>query len=77
MVCYAPFLNRPFLDIAMTAIEAAERAGFDLSLIEENLRLTYEQRAQQHDSALELALQFESAGKKLRDAAQSATAASV
>jgi hypothetical protein len=54
----------------MTAIEAAELAGIDLSLVEENLRLTPEQRALQHDSALELALAMEAAGRKLRDAAE-------
>jgi hypothetical protein len=31
----------------MTAIEAAEQAGFDMSLIDESLRCSYEQRALQ------------------------------
>lgn len=49
-------------------IEAAERAGIDLSLVDENLRLTPEQRALQHDAALELVLLMEAAGRRLRDA---------
>jgi len=61
----------------MTATEAAAYAGVDLSLVEENLRLTPEQRALQHDSALELVLQMEEAGRKLRDAAQSTSTASL
>ncbi len=42
----------------MNAIEAAERAGIDLTLIDETLRLTPEQRALQHQRALEMALQL-------------------
>jgi hypothetical protein len=61
----------------MNATEAAERAGIDLSLIEENLRLTPEQRALQHDSALELALLMEAAGQRLRNATQPTTPAPV
>jgi pheromone shutdown protein TraB len=45
----------------MNAIEAAEHAGIDLSLIDESLRLTPEQRAIQHQVALEMALQLEAA----------------
>ena len=45
----------------MNAIEIAERAGIDLSLAAESLRLTPEQRAMQHQMALELALQLEAA----------------
>ena len=45
----------------MNAIEAAEHAGIDLTLIDEALRLTPEQRAIQHQRALELALQLRSA----------------
>jgi hypothetical protein len=36
----------------LTAILEAERAGFDSSLIEESLALSYEQRAIQHQRAL-------------------------
>ena len=45
----------------MNAIEAAEQAGIDLTLIEESLRLTPEERARQHQRALDMALQLEAA----------------
>ncbi|CAK0749407.1 hypothetical protein CCP3SC15_1600002 [Gammaproteobacteria bacterium] len=45
----------------MNAIEAAEHAGFDMSLIDDSLRCSPEQRALQHQSALEMALQLEAA----------------
>jgi hypothetical protein len=51
----------------MTACEEAERAGFDLSLIEESLGYTYEQRALFHQAALDLALELERAGRGLRE----------
>jgi hypothetical protein len=41
------------------AIEEAERAGFDLSLVDESLRLTHEERARQHDQALALVLELD------------------
>ncbi|MFT3783570.1 MAG: hypothetical protein QM790_16270 [Nibricoccus sp.] len=41
------------------AIEEAARAGFDLSLLEENLALTPEQRAYRHDQALALVLELD------------------
>jgi hypothetical protein len=50
----------------MNAIQAAEQAGIDLSLIEESLRLTPEQRALQHQSALDMALQLEEAYRASR-----------
>ena len=43
----------------ITAIHEAEQAGIDLSLIDENLRWSYEQRALQHQAALNLALELE------------------
>ena len=52
---------------ASTDIEAAERAGIDLGLIDDNLRLSHEQRALQHQAALDLALEVERAGRKLRE----------
>ena len=61
----------------MTAIEAAEQAGFDMSLIDESLRCSYEQRALQHQVALELALALEQAGQQLRDRTQSSAATSL
>jgi hypothetical protein len=50
----------------MNAIEAAEHAGFDMSLIEESLRRTPEQRALQHQAALEMALQLEAAYQSVK-----------
>ncbi|HEY6453661.1 MAG TPA: hypothetical protein VIY90_00110 [Steroidobacteraceae bacterium] len=48
-------------------IEEAERAGFDLSLVEESLGYSYEQRALYHQAALNLALEMEDAGRRMRD----------
>lgn len=59
----------------MSAIEEAQLAGFDLSLVDESLRCSYEERALQHQSALELALELEKIGQQLRDPAQSTTSA--
>ncbi|MGE0113484.1 MAG: hypothetical protein AB7T07_01160 [Steroidobacteraceae bacterium] len=61
----------------MTAIQEAQKAGFDLSLVDESLRCSYEQRARQHQEALELALALERIGKQLRDRAQSSAATPV
>ena len=61
----------------MSAISEAERAGFDLSLVDESLRCSYEQRALQHQVALELALELEKTGQQLRDRTQPITAAPV
>ena len=57
------------------AQKIAELAGFDLSLIDESLRSSPEQRVLQHQQALALALQLEMAGKDLRERAESSTAA--
>lgn len=46
------------------ALEAAERAGFDLNLIDCNLALSPEERLRQHDAALELVLELSKAGEK-------------
>jgi hypothetical protein len=54
----------------MTATSEAERAGFDLSLVDKSLRCSYEQRAIQHQAALELALEMARAGRQLRDVTQ-------
>jgi len=54
----------------INAIDEAERAGFDMSLIDANLGYSYEQRVLLHDSALELALEFERIGRRLRGATQ-------
>lgn len=55
-----------------TAIEEAERAGIDLSLIETSLEYSYDKRAIQHQAALELALELERIGRQLRGEAQRA-----
>ena len=44
------------------AIEEAERAGFDLSLVDVSLRLSYEERVLQHAAALEFSFQLAEAG---------------
>jgi hypothetical protein len=46
----------------VSAVEEAERAGFDLSLIDANLSYSYEQRVIHHQEALDLVLEFERAG---------------
>jgi hypothetical protein len=58
-----------------SAVDIAERAGIDLSLTEDNLRLSFEQRALQHQAALNLALEIERAGRELRERSASASAA--
>jgi hypothetical protein len=44
---------------ATDATAEAQRAGFDLSLVEHSLTLTPAERAQEHDSALTLVLELE------------------
>ncbi len=58
----------------MTTIQEAEQAGFDLNLVDESLRCSPEQRALQHQMALELALELEKIGQQLRDRTQSINA---
>lgn len=57
----------------LNPIEEAERAGFDMSLIDESLSYSYEQRALHHQAALNLALEMENAGRRTRDRHQSTT----
>lgn len=45
------------------AIIAAERAGFDLSLVDCTLALSPEERLLRHDAALELAQELRKAGE--------------
>ena len=59
----------------MTPAQQAEHAGFDLSLVEESLRLSPEQRLLQHQAALELVLAMEQAGRELRERTQRTIAA--
>lgn len=51
----------------LNPIEEAAHAGFDLSLVEESLSCTYEQRALCHQAALNLVLEMEDAGRRIRD----------
>jgi hypothetical protein len=60
----------------LTPIEEAERAGFDMSLVEESLSYSYEQRALHHQAALNLALEMENAGRRIRDRHQSTSSSS-
>lgn len=48
----------------------AEQAGIDLSLIEVSLGYSYDKRAEQHQAALELALELERVGRELRGTTQ-------
>ncbi len=50
-------LLRPFwrTDDGLSPMERAEAYGIDLSLLDESLKLTPEQRMDQHQAALELA----------------------
>jgi hypothetical protein len=41
------------------AIAEVEKAGFDLSLVNESLALSHTERAKQHDQALDLVLELE------------------
>jgi hypothetical protein len=56
------------------AIEEAEKAGFDLSLVEASLALKPEERARQHDQALALVLEFDRIRRE-RDAKLESSAA--
>ena len=54
----------------MSAVAEAERAGFDISLIDCSLSYSYQKRAEQHEAALNLALELEKIGQQLRDKSQ-------
>jgi hypothetical protein len=54
----------------VTASEEARHAGIDLSLIEVSLGYSYDKRALQHQTALELALELERIGRELHGATQ-------
>jgi hypothetical protein len=60
------------MDPAQQALEA----GIDLSLVEESLRLSPEQRLRQHQAALEMVLAVEQAGREMRERTQQPVAAS-
>jgi hypothetical protein len=59
----------------LTATEDAQQAGFDPSLIEANLRCTYEERVLRHQSALDLMLELSRIGEDLRGRDQPTAAA--
>jgi hypothetical protein len=47
-------------------IAEAVQAGVDIEMVEYNLTLTPEQRARQHDGALQLALELKRLGEEMR-----------
>ena len=51
-------------DKPLSAWEAAEAEGIDMSLIESSLRLTPDERLRQHDSALTTVEMLQRAGKE-------------
>ncbi|MBN8482735.1 MAG: hypothetical protein J0L88_14225 [Xanthomonadales bacterium] len=55
------------MDNSHGAIESAVQAGIDLALVDDNLRLSHEQRALQHQDALDLAPAIEDAGRRMRE----------
>jgi hypothetical protein len=65
------------VEMTRSAVEDAQQAGFDLSLMDASLAYSYEKRAIQHQEALNLALELERAARQLRDEPQSASAASL
>ena len=50
---------------AQAAIAEAERAGLDLSLVDSNLGLSFEERLRRHDAALEFKLALRAAGQAM------------
>jgi hypothetical protein len=60
-------LNAPHSTATPSAIEVAMRAGIDIGLLEDNLRMSHEQRVLQHQDALDLALHLERAGRILHE----------
>jgi hypothetical protein len=52
------------------AWRAALEYGFDMSLVEDALRLTPEQRLEQHQRALDLVLEVKAAGERERHGAK-------
>ena len=60
-----------------SAIEDAANAGVDLSLIDESLSYSYEERAIHHQRALDMAIEFERVGRELRERSQQPPSATV
>ena len=57
------------------ALIEAEKAGFDLSLVEASLMVSHEERAKQHDQALSLVLEFDRIRQKRNEQSQPTTPA--
>lgn len=55
------------------ALETARQAGIDLSLIDSNLALSYEERVARHQDALELMLKLREAGNAYAQSRETAT----
>ena len=72
-------LGRYFRDMShrFNAVEDAERSGVDLSLIDESLGYSYEERAVHHQRALDMALEFERVGRELRERSEQPTSETV
>lgn len=51
-------MSNPQRPESTSAWTAAENAGMDMSLIEANLELSYEERCRQHDRAITAALEL-------------------
>lgn len=54
----------------------AEQTGIDLNLIEHNLNLSYEERLEEHQSALNLTEALQAAGEKLNEKPKSTSPSS-
>lgn len=54
------------LAVHVTSSRGSRTSGIDLSLIELSLSYSYDKRAEQHQAALELALELERVGRELR-----------
>lgn len=62
----------PLMEPAAEALKRAQDAGIDLSLIDCNLALSYEERVQRHQSALDLMLTLREAGIAHAESAKTA-----
>ena len=68
-------VDQPVYLSGVTPSQQAQQAGFDLSLVEASLRLSYEERLVQHQAALAWVLAAEKAGREMRERTQRTTAA--
>lgn len=58
-----------------SSVKALDEMGFDVTLLDANLRLSHEERALRHQAALHLATALAAAGEELSGQPQSASAA--